>query len=65
MIMRNQVIVGTVNAGPDAFEAAIRDLAVFQRRWGQALDSMITGRYGIEDFQEAIEGGGIKNVIEM
>jgi threonine dehydrogenase-like Zn-dependent dehydrogenase len=65
MIVRNQVIVGTVNAGADAFDAAIRDLAVFHARWRDAVRSMITARFGIEDFRSAIEGSGIKNVIEM
>jgi threonine dehydrogenase-like Zn-dependent dehydrogenase len=63
MIMRNQVILGTVNAGPDAFESAIRDLTVFHKRWPDAVRSMITGRFAMGNFRDAIEGGGIKNVI--
>jgi threonine dehydrogenase-like Zn-dependent dehydrogenase len=65
MIMRNQVILGTVNAGPDAFEAAVRDLAAFEARWPGALDSMITARYPIEAFRDAINGAGIKNAIQL
>jgi threonine dehydrogenase-like Zn-dependent dehydrogenase len=65
MVVRNQLLVGTVNAGPDAFEDAIRDLAAFHSRWPDALASMITGRYPIEAFQEAIHAGGIKNLIEL
>jgi hypothetical protein len=65
MIVRNQVIVGTVNAGPDAFEAAVRDLGAFEARWRQALASIITARYPIEDFRDAIGGAGIKNVISI
>ena len=26
MVLKNQVLLGTVNAGPDAFAAALRDL---------------------------------------
>ena len=65
MIMRNQVVVGTVNAGPDAFEAAIRDLAGFHARWPQALSGMISGRYPIGAFHQAIYDPGIKNVIRL
>ncbi len=65
MIMRNQVIVGTVNAGPDAFEAAVRDLSAFYAQWPPALASVITGRYPIEAFRDAINGAGIKNVIAI
>ena len=65
LVMRNQVIVGTVNAGPDAFEAAIRDLAAFHTRWPHALASLITGRYPMSSFREAIHDAGIKNLIEV
>src|SRR4029079_17004727 len=33
LVLKNQIVYGTVNAGRDAFEAAIRDLTEFQRRW--------------------------------
>ena len=65
MVVRNQIIVGTVNAGPDAFEAAVRDLSAFNVRWPTPLASMITSRYPIEAFRDAIDDGGIKNVIAM
>jgi len=65
MILRNQVAVGTVNAGPDAFEHAIRDLGAFHSQWPRALASFISGRYPIGAFHDAIHGGGIKNIIEL
>jgi hypothetical protein len=62
--LRNQVVLGTVNAGPDAFAAAIADLAVFQRRWPLALAGLITGRCPIENFRDPIfSRAGIKNVV--
>ena len=67
LVMHNQVVVGTVNAGPDAFAAAIRDLGTFASRWPRAVRALITGRYPMEHFQEPVSGaaGGIKNVIEI
>ena len=66
LILKNQVVMGTVNAGADAFEAAIRDLAAFHARWPRALGSLITGRFPIEGYHDAIFGAaGIKNVIEF
>jgi len=66
LVLKNQVILGTVNAGPDAFEAAIRDLGVFYRRWPDALRALITRRYPIERFCEPIfERSGIKNIIVL
>ena len=37
LVLKNQVIIGTVNADKSAFQAAIRDLGEFKRRWPHAL----------------------------
>jgi threonine dehydrogenase-like Zn-dependent dehydrogenase len=65
MVLKNQIILGTVNAGRDAFEAAIRDLGVFVQRWPEGVRKLITGRYPVEAHRELLLGtpGGIKNVI--
>lgn len=67
LVLKNQVVVGTVNADRAAFEAAIRDLGLFLKRWPNALRSLITGRYSIDNFRELLLGKatGIKNVIKM
>jgi threonine dehydrogenase-like Zn-dependent dehydrogenase len=66
LVLKNQVILGTVNAGRESFEAAIRDLGVFYQRWPDAVRSLITRRYPIEEFREPIlEPSGIKNVIAL
>ena len=67
LVMKNQVVFGIVNSGPQAFTDAIRDLAVFEARWPQALRAIITGRYPMEEFFEPVTGraGGIKNVIRI
>lgn len=65
LVLRNQMVFGTVNAGPAAFEAAIRDLGVFMKRWPDALRSLITGRYPVEAACDLLLGkpDGIKQVI--
>ncbi|MCA1564449.1 MAG: glucose 1-dehydrogenase [Acidobacteria bacterium] len=67
LVLRNQVAFGTVNAGRDAFEAAIRDLGIFQQRWPEAVKSLITSRVPIEEHRDLLLGkaGGIKNVIKL
>jgi threonine dehydrogenase-like Zn-dependent dehydrogenase len=66
LVLKNQAILGTVNAGKDAFAAAIRDLEVFHRRWPAAVSSLITGRYPIENFCEPVfDRSGIKNIIVL
>jgi threonine dehydrogenase-like Zn-dependent dehydrogenase len=67
LVLKNQVVFGTVNAGRNAFEASIRDIGVFSKRWPEAMKSMITGRFPMEDHRELLLGKsmGIKNVIQL
>ncbi|MGO8946122.1 MAG: glucose 1-dehydrogenase [Ktedonobacterales bacterium] len=66
-VLKNQVILGTVNAGKDAFAATIRALGEIQKRWPEAPLSLITSRYPLEDYREPLLGdpGGIKSVLTL
>ena len=65
MVLQNQVLLGTVNAGPDAFTAALRDLGLFRRHWPAVVPALIAGRYPPEQAADLILGrpAGIKSVI--
>ena len=65
LVLKNQIALGTVNAGRDAFEASIRDLAIFVKRWPEAVGSLITGRHQVEAARDLLLGKatGIKNVL--
>jgi threonine dehydrogenase-like Zn-dependent dehydrogenase len=65
--LKNQAIIGTVNASPEDFAAAIRDLGEFKKRWPKAIHALITGRHKVDDHRELLVGKakGIKNVIEF
>jgi threonine dehydrogenase-like Zn-dependent dehydrogenase len=65
MVLKNQVLLGTVNAGADAFESALVNLGEFRRRWPDAVNTLIAGRYPPERAAELILGrpAGIKTVI--
>ena len=67
MVLKNQVLLGTVNAGRDAFENAIQDLGIFMKRWPDSVRALITGRYRIDNAKELLLGkaNGIKNVLEF
>lgn len=66
-VLKNQLLFGTVNAGKNAFDAAVQDLAAFRDAWPAALDALITGRYPITEAPALLQGagGGIKNVITI
>lgn len=67
LVLENQLVFGTVNAGPDAFQAAIQDLALFHARWPEPLASLITGRHRPEACPGLLQGRstGIKNVVSF
>jgi len=67
LVLKNQVVIGTVNAGRDSFENSIRDVGTFTKRWPEAVKSLITGRYPMEAYSDLLLGrsGGIKNVITL
>jgi len=67
LVLKNQVVFGTVNAGQEAFEGAIRDLTVFQQRWPASVQALITGRHPVEAYRDLLVGPaqGIKNVLSF
>lgn len=66
LVLKNQCLLGTVNAGKDAFERSIADLEGFCAKWPEAVRALITGRFAIDDFAEPVlRPKGIKNIIEI
>jgi threonine dehydrogenase-like Zn-dependent dehydrogenase len=66
LVLKNQSVLGTVNAGKDAFENAVRDLTSFHARWPDAVNNLITGRFPLEEFATPIHNQtGIKNIVEI
>jgi threonine dehydrogenase-like Zn-dependent dehydrogenase len=66
-VLKNQLIFGTVNASPTHFGNAISDIGKFSERWPNAVRSLISRRFPIEQAREPLSGdaGGIKNVIAI
>lgn len=68
IVLKNQVVLGTVNAPKAAFENGIKDLAQFAAKWPQALQQLITGQLPIDRFHETIQRTNpdeIKTVLQM
>ena len=66
LVLRNQTVLGTVNAARIDFESAVRDLVGIRDRWPGTLEALITGRYSMEHFCERAAGGkGVKDVIAV
>ena len=67
LVLKNQVIYGSVNAGAEAYAAAIRDLSLFMHHWPDAIRSLITALHPIDAYRDLLLGrpDGIKNVIAL
>jgi len=67
LVLKNQIVFGTVNAARQSFEDAIRDLGTLAQRWPEAVRGLITGRYALEEVDGLLlgEAQGIKNVIRL
>ncbi|HYF67627.1 MAG TPA: glucose 1-dehydrogenase [Ohtaekwangia sp.] len=67
MVLKNQIIIGSVNAGPKHFELAIRDLEKAKNKWPDVMEEIITTRINYKRFKEALDFRSvddIKTVIE-
>jgi threonine dehydrogenase-like Zn-dependent dehydrogenase len=67
LVLGNQVVAGTVNAGRSSYETAASSLLEFHRRWPGALRALITGRHRLEEAPGLLtrHGGGIKEVVAV
>lgn len=67
LVLKNQVVFGTVNADRQAFQNAADDLQTFAQEWPEAVRSLITGHYPLEEHEELLRGHaeGIKNVFQL
>jgi threonine dehydrogenase-like Zn-dependent dehydrogenase len=66
IVLKNQVLLGTVNASRGAFEAAVRQLEQFMGLFPAALQGLITHRVKLEDAPELLHRpAGIKQVVQV
>jgi len=62
LVLNNRLIFGSVNANKKYFEMGVSHLSEIKKKYGNITNRMIT-RFTIENFIQALEGGGIKRVI--
>lgn len=67
VVLKNQLILGSVNAGPEHFNMGIHDLERARDRWGELVNEIITTRVPYSRFMEALDKRSvddIKTVVE-
>lgn len=66
IVLRNQLLLGTVNASRSAYELALRELEQGMFLFPQSLRALITLRTPIQEAPALITGrGGIKQVVQL
>jgi hypothetical protein len=67
MVLKNQVILGSVNAAPVHYKNAVRDLVKINERWRNEIGKMITGKFKFAEYEKAFGSRSpqqIKTIIE-
>jgi threonine dehydrogenase-like Zn-dependent dehydrogenase len=66
IVLKNQVLFGTVNASRAAFEASVRQLEQFMTLFPDAVRGLITEKARLEDAPSLLQhASGIKQVVEL
>jgi threonine dehydrogenase-like Zn-dependent dehydrogenase len=66
VVLKNQVLFGTVNASRSAFEESVGYLERFMVLFPESVHRLITRRAKLDDAPSLLRrGGGLKNVIEL
>ncbi|MFZ0830253.1 MAG: glucose 1-dehydrogenase [Thermoplasmata archaeon] len=68
LVLQNQAIVGSVNANRRYFEAGLRHLTAFRRRWGTVAEQLVSQRLSWTQYESVLVGarpGGIKTVLTI
>lgn len=67
LVLKNQVLFGTVNASAECFASAVERLSRFMQKWPDAVRSLITRRWPLEETERLLTdpGPGIKHVVSV
>ncbi len=67
LVLKNQVLFGTVNAGAESFVAAVARLGRLMDKWPSVVRGLITNRWPLEQADQLLAnpGSGMKHVIHM
>ena len=66
IVLRNQLVFGTVNAGRSSYETAIHKLEQFMTLFPASVRHLITGRSPLEEARHLVtRRDGIKNVVQV
>jgi len=54
MVLKNQVMIGCVNAGIEHYRLAVEDLDKAKEKWGELVNDIITEKFSFKNFDKAL-----------
>lgn len=54
MVLKNQILLGSVNAGKDHYRQAVDDLQQIFEKWPAMIKTLVTSEYAYEDYRQAL-----------
>ena len=54
LVLKNQIVLGSVNASPDHYRMAVEDLQGCKEKWPEAISRVITERVPFSEFKTAL-----------
>ena len=63
MVMGNQVIFGSIKAGKDAFESAVKHLTELSDLYGDSLASLLADVYPLAEYQRLLDTSSRDTII--
>ncbi len=62
LVLKNQVILGSVNASIDHYEMAVEDLVACYGKWPEQIQQVITEKVPYNDFREALHHHSVDEI---
>ena len=62
LVLKNQIVLGSVNAGIHHYNIAVQDLHACLEQWPEEINSIITEKIPFQDFQKAFAGHSAEEI---
>lgn len=62
LVLKNQVVLGSVNASPAHYQMAVKDLEASLARWPGAMTAVITQKVPVAEFDKALHRRGANEI---
>lgn len=62
LVLKNQIVLGSVNASVDHYKMAVEDLNACHQKWPEAISRIITERVSYSNFEKALQPHSVDEI---